>query len=214
MEHKKDYKKISNKLPLIGVAFVLILIVGFVSSKEPELKYEMSSEQMHIELLKRTEILTPEEAVKILYSNTPGYRFIDLRTPQDFINGHIDGAINIPLQNILSDEYNDFWADRSKINIIYANTHDQACGPWMLLKQLGHNNNRIMLGGYSFFRENVKDDFAIRSKNYHDEKAKYDFAKIVKETAGSGVSTAKPSQTKKAPPVRRKKKLAAEGGCS
>ena len=211
--HPKDHKKISKKLPAIGIAFLLIVIIGLLSSKDPELKYTISVADMQKAVLDRADTISPEEAVKYLHSNSPEYRFIDLRNPQDFINGHVDGAINIPQHNILSEEYKDIWNDESKTNIIYANSHDQACGPWMLLKQLGHNNNRILMGGYNFFKDNVKEDFSVRSKNYLDEKPKYDFAKIVKETAGSMSAMPKSTAKKPGPVVRRKRKKSASGGC-
>ncbi|MCF8374535.1 MAG: rhodanese-like domain-containing protein [Bacteroidales bacterium] len=212
--HPKDHQKIAYKLPLIGVAFLFVIIVGFVTTKEPEHKYALSVADMHKAVINHKETLTPEEAVKIMYSNNPAYRFVDLRNPQDFINGHIDGAVNIPLQNILSEEYQSLWEDTAITNILYANSHDKACGPWMLMKQLGHNNNRILLGGYNFFKNNVMDNFTLRSNNYQDEVAKYDYAKIVQETSG-GQNVSSQATSKKAPPVaRKKKKGAAQGGCS
>lgn len=212
--HPKDHKKIAYKLPLIGIAFLIVVIVGFVTTKEPEHKYAISVLDMHKAVINHQETLAPEEAVKILYSKNPAYRFVDLRNPQDFINGHIEGALNIPLQNILSEEYKSLWEDNTITNILYASSHDIACGPWMLLKQLGHNNNRILLGGYNFIKNNVLDNFTLRSNNYQDELPKYDYAKIVEETAG-GLNEAAPTTSKTALPVtRKKKKSAAAGGCS
>ncbi len=212
--HPSDHKKISKKLPVIAIVFVAIIVLGFVTTKEPEMKYRITVDEMHQELLQGNEALTPEEAIQILYSNKTGYRFIDLRNPHEFINGHIDGALNIPLQNIFSEENKSIWNDSSLINILYAASHDEACGPWMLLKQLGHNNNRILLGGYNFIRENAFEDFKLRSKEYHNEKAKYDYAKIVNETAG-GLKVSGPTVSGKKLPIRRKKKKqSAEGGCS
>jgi rhodanese-related sulfurtransferase len=212
--HPKDSKKIANKLPLIGIAFVLLLIVGFATTKKPEHSYAISVEEMHKVVVNHDEVFTPEEAIKILYSKNPAYRFIDLRNPHDFINGHIEGAINIPLQNILSEENQNIWDDTTTTNILYANSHDISCGPWMLLKQLGYNNNRILLGGYGFYKNNVLENFTLRSKNFRDELPKYDYAKIVKETAGGANVGSQTKAKKPLPEKRKKKKQAASGGCS
>ncbi|MEA3445739.1 MAG: rhodanese-like domain-containing protein [Bacteroidota bacterium] len=217
--HPRDHNKISQKLPLIGIAFVVLLIVGFISIKEPERKYTISVEEMHSVLLKGNQAIAPEDAVKLMNSGNQEsdryrIRFVDLRNPHEFINGHIEGAVNIPLQNIFSEEYEEIWNDTSITNIIYANSHDVACGPWMLLKQLGHNNNKILLGGYNFFRDNVPKKPELQSKSYQDEKARYDFAKIVKETAGGLNVSASKSKKGKLPFKRRKGKKSAKGGCS
>ncbi|SEH05433.1 rhodanese-like domain-containing protein [Candidatus Venteria ishoeyi] len=212
--HPKDHNKIAKKLPTIGVVFLFVIIVGFITTKEPEHKYVISITEMQAAVLDQKESLSPEESIKILYSHSPEYRFIDLRNPHDYINGHIEGAVNIPLQNLLSEEYASLLEDESITNILYAYSQSQACGPWMLLKQLGYNNNRIMLGGYNFIKNNVMDNFTLRSNNYQDELAKYDYAKVVKETSG-GLNVGSKSKAKKALPVaRKKKKKAAAGGCS
>ena len=210
--HLKDHKKISLKLPLIIIFFVVIVIIGFLTMQKPERKFVISVDQMQKEVLKRNETIKPSEAITISESNNDAYRFIDLRNPHDFIKGHINGAINIPKQYLLSEEYDKLIQDTSKINILYSGTHDDACGPWMILKQLGYNNNRILLGGYKLYKKAEKLTAQINPKDYLDESPKYDYAKIVKSTSGSVVfgSTKK---KKKITIKRKKKKKGAEGGC-
>ena len=102
--------------------------------------------------------------------------------------------------------------DTSKINILYSDNHDDACGPWMILKQLGYNNNRILLGGYNNFIKAGSLNGKQNPKEYLDEIAKYDYAKVIKSVSGSAViGSAK--KKKKITIKRKKKKQGAEGGC-
>ncbi len=210
--HLKDHKKISLKLPLIIVSFVILIIIGFLTMREPERKFVVSVDDMQKAVLQRNETIKPEEVLKIINSADESYRFIDLRNPHDFIKGHIKGAINIPKQYLLADEYDKLIKDTSKINILYAKTHDEACGPWMILKQLGFNNNRILLGGYSYYSKTGTLAQNISPKDYLDEKPKYDYAKVVKSVSGSAVIGSS-KKKKKIKIKRKKKKKGAEGGC-
>ena len=40
------------------------------------------------------------EALQV-YRNTPGAVLVDVRTPEEYAQGHIPGSVNIPLQNII-----------------------------------------------------------------------------------------------------------------
>ena len=209
--HPKDHKKISYKLPIGGIISVFIIIVGFATMQEPEIEYNISVSEIQEQILLRNNAINPEEAGKILFSNNKEYRFIDLRNPQKYLQGHLEGAINIPSSNLFAEENQTLLKDTSFQNILYSSNHTEACGPWMILKQIGYNNNKVLLGGYEFMKDNIINNFSPKSKEYTDEVAKYDFAKIVKETAGSNISTS--SVKKKKSPVRRKRKAGASGSC-
>ncbi len=209
--HPKDTKKISYKLPLGAIIFVVIILLGFITTKEPELKFAMDTPEMLELALQRSEIIKPADAFKILNENNTTYRFIDLRNPHQFINGHVQGALNIPMTHLLAKENLEQLDEANVTNILYAETHDMACGPWMMLRQLGYENNIILLGGYSILSSYINHDSLATKLVYEDEKAKYDYAKIVKETAGSGVSAARKTTAKKI--IKKKKKKGPQGGC-
>ena len=100
--HKqKDYKVISQKLPIFTAIFLAIIVIGFITLKEPKLKYALNIEQAWKSAVEDKSAIRPEQAFEILNtSDSSYYRFIDIRTPTEFMNSHIKGAINIPLQKI------------------------------------------------------------------------------------------------------------------
>jgi len=98
------------------------------------------------------------------------------------------------------------------MNILYGGTVEDACPSWLILQQLNFSNNSIMLGGYNLVKSNIIDKYAPEEVWFKNEVAKYDYAEIVKETAGAG-SNAVSSTPKKKPPVKRKKKKGVAGGC-
>jgi len=205
------HKKISNKLPIIGISAVLIVIVSLMLMNSPKIKYRVSTEEMLDIAIEKNDIIRPADFMNIYYTKDSKYQFIDLRSAHEFLIGHIDGAINIPIHKLLDDEYEDVFNQDEKINILYYSDQCGACGPWMILKQIGYPNNKVLQGGYNYVKKSIIDDYAPMSGDYSAEKAKYDYAKVIKNTPSSGAES-----TLDMGPIivgKKKKKGEIDGGC-
>ena len=211
LEHSKNPKRLTVAFSL----FVLLIIVGLITVRRPALVYKESPGKIVETILSMADEITPEEAVDLAV-NDPKCIFVDIRNPYDFIKGHLQNAVNIPLSNLLSEEnlanIKAYAADSVTV-VLYGNDQTQANGPWMILKQLGYGNVKVMLGGYDYLSGSdagMTEDVPA----YYVEDPKYDFAKIVKETS-SGKTYASQSVERSIPviPKRKKKKTAVSGGC-
>ncbi len=211
----QDTQRIANKLPTLAAIFVILIVLGFLFMKKPHLNYQLTEKQMLEEALAQSETVAPELLMNILFTNDSLYQFIDLRSPQEFIKGHLNNAINIPLHKLLAKENEAIFNQDKKINILYHAEHSGACGAWMLLKQVGYKNNRLLLGGYNYVKNNITDNFSPMTGTYKDEKAKFDFAKVIQQTAGKGaVQTSAPTENKTSTePIKKKEKKGGGGGC-
>ncbi len=210
---EKEYQVISNKLPIGGLIFAIIIIIGVLLVKEPNKKYKLTTEEMLEEVQKYDDVVGPELFMDIVYNQDSLYRFIDLRSAHDYIQGHLKNAINIPISRIFDDEYQNILNQDERINVLYYSDHCGACGPWMILKQLGYKNNKILLGGYDYVNEFILNDYKPMIGDFRNEKPKYDFAKIVAETAGAGSTSSKSANTSAPTIKKKKKKKSEEGGC-
>jgi len=213
---EKEHSVISNKLPIGGLVFVIIIILGVVFVNEPHKRYRISTEEMLTEVQSYEDIVGPEKVMDILYGDDSLYRFIDLRSSHEYIKGHLEHAINIPIHKIFDKEYAKILNQDKRINILYYSDHCGACGPWMILKQLGYKNNKILLGGYDYVNDFILKEYSPMTGNFKNENAKYDYAKIVSETAGAGSVATQSSSNKPAsstPIKKKKKKVEEEGGC-
>jgi hypothetical protein len=85
----------------------------------------------------------------------------------------------------------------------------------MVLSQLGYKNNKILLGGYDYVDKYILKTYAPLSGSYKNEKAKYDFAKIISETAGgsNAATDTKNDEPKPLPLKKKKKEVEESGGC-
>lgn len=208
---ERVYNRIANKLPVYAAIFALVLLLGFLFMERPEYTYTLTADQMLVEVLPNKSMIEPGKFAEILYNNDSLYRFIDLRSPHDFIKGHLPGALNIPIHTLLDKEVQDILNQDTYINVLYYSDHCGACGPWMLLTQMGYKNNKLLLGGYDFVKPNVMDEFKPMSGEFLNEKPKYDFAQLLNSGTVASETTAKNERK----PVVMKKKASKteEGGC-
>jgi len=207
-----ESKKISNKLPIIGIFFILVVIIGLITMERPKHHYRLGVEEMLTKTLVRDYVIKYDKFFDIYYNNDSLYRFIDLRSAHDFQVSHLKGAINIPLAKILKDEYRDIVNQDKKINIFYYSDQKGACGPWMVLTQLGYKNNYVLGGGYDYVTKHIIDEYSPMLGSFSDEKAKYNYKEVIKNTAG-GASSSSSSTPTLMPIIKKKAAKEEEGGC-
>ncbi len=178
-------------------------------------KYELQPAQALKTGIIDKDVIAPEVLATLIYDYKDGapYQFVDLRSPGEYDDGHIAGAINIPLGKLMNTENCNTLMDAKKINIIYGAKRDQVIIASSLLKQVGFNNFYVSKGDYDYIKNNILDSYSIYAQPYDKGKALYDYAKVVAETAGAATGAAKSSAAKPAAPIKRKKKEAAGGGC-
>jgi len=210
----QEHNRISNKLPIIGITAVVVILIGLIFMSQDKYRYQISTDDMLKILLERKDLVKPGKFMEIYYNNDSLYRFIDLRSSPEYLEGHIKNAIHIPLHKVLDDKYKDIFDQDEKINILYHKDLCNACTPWMVLKQLGYRNNKILIGGYDYVKASIIDEYKPMTGNYSNEKAKYDYAKIINETSSGGVSQEEPGDDAPANIiVVKKEKKSQEGGC-
>ena len=209
--------KNTKTIVIIGALLIVLVVGGAFIFTNIGLEYKLSSQKMLDELQTYQDAVRPEFVVDIINSkDTISTQFIDLRSPEEFVKGHIPLAINIPSHNILLNQNLKFLKSTKSTFILYHNNHSLACGPWMILKQLGLKNVKVLMGGYQIVKNNILKDFSAQTANYKDEKAMYDFAKIVNQTGGNSVSspaTQAPAGNTNAKPATSAKKKSGGGGC-
>jgi rhodanese-related sulfurtransferase len=200
------------------VTFILVIVIGLLTLNWPDLEYKRSPEEMVEVILQEEDLVYPEDLVMIVEYEEPGYAIIDLRSPYDYIKGHINGAVNIPVNSILDKEnlktFNQYITD-SVTMVFYGKDQLEANGPWMILKQMGFDNIKVLMGGYHYFTTGPLDIYDMPEiPAYLVEEPAYDFYGIMEEmgsvdfTGGADIP-----QTEVVTPARKKKASVVEGGC-
>jgi len=198
------------------IIFVVVIIIGFVTLKRPRLTYKASLEKSIQILHDKDACFNPDQLADVLNKVNGNVVLFDIRNNFAFSQGHIPGAENISAYDLTNKENIKRLKDLNKNGItvvLYGNDQLEANGPWMVFRQLGFNNVKILLGGYDYYAKH-KDNLSEASKDdsYILKRPRYEYSEVAKPSAS--VNTDQQKEKKKAPVIRRKKKTqAASGGC-
>jgi rhodanese-related sulfurtransferase len=92
--------------------------------------------------------ISPEEAYELIQKNKGNSDFIilDVRTRQEFSQGHIDGAVNLDFYSkSFREELNKL--DKTKTYLVYCRTGHRSGLAAEIMKELGFKNVYNMMGG-------------------------------------------------------------------
>ncbi len=213
-----EFKHPNRSFVAFVVIFILVIVIGLLTINKPDLKYQRTTDETLAHLILNEDELYPEDLVGIIEMEEPGYAIIDLRSPYEFIKGHIRGAVNIPTNSLLDKEnLKEFkrYASDSVTVILYGQTQLEANGPWMILKQMGFDNFKVLLGGYHYFSTGPLDFYDMPEvPEYLVEEPACDYYGIMEELGNiTNEETEAAGQPQVVMPVRKKKESVVEGGC-
>lgn len=186
-----------KKLTIIIVLFVLVIIIGFFTLRKPVLSFTMDTETALIQMKSGSALLTADQALRAIQKKETGFLFIDTRDPYEFVKGHITGAANITIQELLKKDnlkkFRRALQDSVKV-VLYGNDESSVNGAVQILRQSGYSNIMDLEGGYPAYqnlREGGKQDSIPRFKA---EARWYDYQSFLKKAnAGTNpVSTQQP----------------------
>lgn len=202
----------------VVVIFVLVIVIGLLTINRPDLKFKLTIDETLEQVSISEDEMYPEDLVGIIEMEEPGYAIIDIRNPFEFIKGHISGALNIPTNSLLDKEnlkmFDQYASDSVQV-IMYAQNQLEANGPWLILKQLGYNNVKVLMGGYHYFTTGPLDFYDMPEiPAYLVEEPAYDFYGIMEELGSRSFEEVDAGdQPQVIIPTRKKKENVVEGGC-
>ncbi len=203
------------RLKLATIFLPLGLIIAAVPENTTKV-YKLTAAELLVEAQDGAQFMSTDEIAHAVIQKDPSFQLIDVRAQNEFEKFHLHNAINIPLTDILSDDWADVLDQEVKMNVFYSNGNLKSNEAWMITRQLGFENNYVMQGGLNYWAETIMDPKAPASTSPDDEIAKYDFRKGASMALGGGaVSSTNSTKKSSSKPVvkRRKKKKRAAGGC-
>jgi rhodanese-related sulfurtransferase len=205
----------TDRLTIAAILFAVILVIGLITIKEPDIPYSLTLDETVDMVVTSNDVISQEEYYNSLTKDNK-YFIVDVRNPVDYQTSHIDRAKNIPIQEILNHKNLENFTALAKDGltiILYGKDQLEANGAWMILKQTGYSNVRILEGGFD--HDASMNPGASGSDNMTGSRAEdpcCDFREILKS-----FGTKAPSPASGAPEpvkiIKKEKKSATEGGC-
>ena len=83
--------------------------------------------------------ISMEAAVKMMESES-GYIIVDVRTPEEYQEGHIPNAVNVPLEGIMEDDVENALPDKNQVLMVYCYTGRRSAAASEKLANMGYQN--------------------------------------------------------------------------
>jgi rhodanese-related sulfurtransferase len=206
--------------PLYKLALVLIPL-GILIAAIPDNKVvveKANPQQILAEMKDGSQLVTTDVVADMLVKKDPSLQLIDIRSQAEFEQFHLPGAINVPMDNLLSEENSAFFDQDVKMNVLYGNGTTAASQAWMLLRQQGYKSLYILQGGVNYWAETILSPTQPSATASDDELAKYDFRKAAGGVLGGGAPITATTNASAPGPSAPKagaapKKKRAAGGC-
>jgi rhodanese-related sulfurtransferase len=206
-----------KSLKLLALILVPLGIIIAAVPADRTKQFRLTPDELLQEAGAGAQFISPDVVADMLVKKDPSLQLIDVRTPEEFDAYSLPGAINIPLGNLLSDEYSDILNQDAKMNVFYSNGSVFANEAWMITRQLGYENNYVLEGGLNYWFGNILSPTAPSQTSPDEEFAKYDFRKSAAAALGGGgvVATESSAPSVKAvkPAVTARAKKKPSGGC-
>ena len=204
------------RLVLASVLIPLGLIIAAVPENTTK-PYKLTAEQLLNEVKEDLQFIHPDQVADLLVQKDPSLQLIDVRSSAEFEKFSLPGAINIPIENLLSEDYVDYVNQDVRLNVFYSNGSNEANEAWMITRQLGYKNNYVLQGGLNYWVSTIMNPEKPAETSPNEEIAKYDFRKGAGAALGGSAmepSAASASTPAALPPVaKKKKKKGVQGGC-
>jgi rhodanese-related sulfurtransferase len=197
---------------------VILIGLGLIIAAVPQNRthpFKLTAEQLLEEANTKVKYFSPDEVADMIVQKEPDFRLIDVRSKDEYDKFHLPGAINIPRTDILNKEYKDILDQDLNRNILYSNATVEANEAWMILRQMGYQNNYILTGGLNYWAETIMNPVKPASTSPDEEIAKYQFRMGANQALGGAKTeeTSESSITFEKPLIKRPAKKKAAGGC-
>lgn len=156
---------------------------------------------------------TDQVAEKIIYQD-PTYILVDVRTPDQYELFHLPGALNIPLDELLLEEWEYIFEQDEQDIILYSNSDLLADQAWILNRRSGNTQQFVMKGGLNCWFETIIKPPVPKSTDPAEVFDLYQFRQGARIYFGGGNIEIEPGSEPEPVIVKqREKKTTTEGGC-
>ena len=166
-----------NLLILGGLVVILSIIFGIATMKVTgKYRFERSANEMLDRVNTRSQYLDMSKAKELINNDT--VTFIDIRTPKEFVDFHIEDAQNIPFDRLLDDEYTDILVS-DQMKILYGSNSVGSNAAWMILTQYGYDKLYVLDGGAQNWITEIETRDIFKDVYKSDETPRFNYSEVM-----------------------------------
>ncbi len=223
MSKKYKLKRLSTRRYQILAVILLLLASGLLLLPKYKKNEGITPELFVINAVNTERYITTDLLVDKIIKQDPSILLIDTRSEEEYNSFTLPGAINVPLKNLLDDDFN-YYINQSAYDVVlFSNDNLFADQAWMIGNRLGYKNLYVLEGGLNQWFKTIINPVEPDETMPKAAFDLYAFRKAAGMYFGIGIveykkedkkeEVQKPKPAKKVVPVQKKKKRAPEGGC-
>jgi phage shock protein E len=200
-------QKLLNNLALILFA---ILIAALAFNLVAARNYKVSNRLVLEQAGFRAHVLDFADMNQWLHQEIPNPMIlVDLREPEAFRAGHLEGAVNIPVDDVLKRKHRTTF-EKKHPKLLIAEDEATAHAIRLILLGKGHENILVMAGSYHLLEQHVLQHFDPSWAFFREEKAAWDYPRFMPNT---GTARQAKEKTPSIIPEMKTEVRTVQGGC-
>ncbi len=198
------------------LAAVLLVILGGLLAFSPagtRTADNYSVDELTASIVEKSNYITADVVAEMIIDKRPDYLLIDIRNAEEYEKFHIEGAFNIPLSDLFSEDNRDYF-DTDQNIVLYSNGNTNASMAWLMLQQ-NKIDSYVLQGGMNFWAKAIMNPEAPQDLIADSELLLYQFRKSASGYFSGGVianAGASLPNVKIDPSKLKKKKKKKKGG--
>ncbi len=196
---------------LMTIAVLMSAGLFLFDDKKPD--DQLSPQKLLLEINDDSRYWSTDLVADKIIKHDPALLLIDVRSNDQYEEFSLPGALNIPLENILDEEWQGYFLAEDFDIVLFSNDEIYAGQAWILLRRLNYKNLRVMQGGLNHWAETIMQPLMPKQSAPQEAFELYDFRRAANQYFGGGSGEIQPVDTETIQVTRKKKKSAVEGGC-
>ena len=177
--------KIFNLIIAALFIFFVAIILFIVFKPKEKYSFALTPKETLEQMKGNKDLISIAQLSKKITSSDSNWVLIDVRNQFEYVKGHLPKAKNIYKADILDSENFDYFKslqNSNKTTVFYGNSIVEANIPYMILKQTGIDNIKILNGAYSdFINKNPENTTETNESQIDIDKAAYDFSTLIRK---------------------------------
>ena len=219
MSKKYKLKKLLVRRYQILAAILFILAAGLVLLPKYKKNEGIAPDQFVKNIISPERYISTDLLADRLVNQDPTVLLIDTRSEQEFNDFALPNAVNIPLKDLLNEDFDGYINQDVYDIILYSNENFFADQAWIISSRLGFTNLYVLKGGLNEWFNTIINPKLPDQTMPQEAFDLYSFRKAAGMYFGVGVvklegkKLTKSKPVKKVVTVKKKKKRVPEGGC-
>jgi rhodanese-related sulfurtransferase len=203
-----------NKNYIYLTLLMLILAGGlFFLPQRDNTKY-INPEDLMWSIVQPTRFVSTDAVAKMIIENDPSLELIDVRASDEYDEFTLQNAINIPLDSLVSDSYQNYLGIDGMNTVFFSNDDIKADQAWVIAKRLGFGNVYVMKGGLNCWMSTIIKPVEPEQTASSEDFELYSIRKGASiYFTGNNIESSSDSKKTTISIARKKKQSVAEGGC-